>query len=82
MQLDPNPTFRKPITPWYDSNFSCWALIAFLIVVLVFALNGFLVALYTPQFSAHLWFPLFLGGLSLLLIVKIFLRLHRRAKNN
>ena len=28
MRLDPNPMFRRIITPWYDSNPACWILLA------------------------------------------------------
>ena len=80
MQLDQNPSFRKLITPWYDSNFSCWCLIVFMILVLAFALTGILVGLSMPEFHKHVWFPTFLGGLSLFLIIKIFYRLKKRSK--
>ncbi len=82
MQLDPNPYFRKAITPWYDSNFSCWVLITILIFVFAFALSGVFVGLATPEFQKHVWFPSFLTFLSLFLLIKIFLRLRRRSKNN
>lgn len=82
MQLDPNPFFRKPITPWYDSNFSCWVLIGFMILVLAFALSGIFVGFTRPEFLKHIWFPSFLGCLSLFLVIKIFLRLRKRSKND
>ncbi len=82
MQLDPNPFFRKAITPWYDSNFACWVLIAFMIIVFVFSLSGIFVGLSSEAFKKHAWFPFFLAFLSLFLSVKIFLRLRRRSKNN
>lgn len=82
MQLDQNPFFRKVITPWYDSNFSCWVLIAALSPVFIFAAGGIFVALGTPQFQSHAWLPAFLAFLCLFLIIKIYLRLRRRAKNN
>jgi len=82
MQLDQNPFFRKAITPWYDSNLSCWILISLLIFVLIFAAAGIYVALNTAAFSPHAWFPGLLASLSLFLIVKIYLRLKRRAKND
>lgn len=81
MQLDPNPYFRKPITPWYDSNFSCWALIAMMTVVFAFAVAGILVSLGTPSFKEHVWFPGVLAFFSLFLVINVFLRLKRRAGN-
>ncbi|MFH2058781.1 MAG: hypothetical protein ABIJ59_07765 [Pseudomonadota bacterium] len=82
MQLDPNPFFRKTITPWYDSNFTCWSLIIFMVFIFAFALSGILTGLGTPEFQKHIWFPAFLAVLSLFLAIKIFLRLRRRSKNN
>ena len=55
MQLDQNPFFRKTITPWYDSNFTCWALIWAMGVVFCFAVGGIIVASNDPRFfSAYL----------------------------
>jgi uncharacterized membrane protein YfcA len=82
MQLDPNPYFRKAITPWYDSSFSCKALILMMIFVFVFAAAGVLVGLQTPSFRDHVWFPGFLAFLSLFLVIKLFFRLRQRSKNN
>ncbi len=82
MQLDQNPFFRKAITPWYDSNFSCWVLILAMVVVSAFGMAGVIVASGTPEFAVHYWFPGFLAFLSGLLVVKIFFRLRVRAKND
>ena len=82
MQLDQNPFFRKTITPWYDSNFACWMLIAFLILSGLFGSAGILVGLGRPDFMPHVWFPGFLTGLSLLTALKVFLRLRNRARND
>ena len=82
MQLDKTPFFRKAITPWYDSNFACWLLIGFMTMVFAFACCGILVGLSTPYFERHAWFPAMLAGLSLFLVIKVFLRLRYRAKTN
>ncbi|CCK82531.1 MULTISPECIES: hypothetical protein [Desulfobacula] len=82
MQLDQNPFFRKPITPWHDSNFACKALITVMIFVFAFAVTGVFVALGNPDFQEHIWFPGVLTFLSLFLVVKIFSRLKNRSKNN
>ncbi len=82
MQLDQNPFFRKAITPWYDSNFTCWVIIIAMIFVFIFAVAGIFVGKGNPAFSGHVWFPSFLAFLSFFLIVKILLRLKKRSKNN
>ncbi len=82
MQLDQNPFFRKAITPWYDSTFSCRLLILAMVVVFAFGVAGFAVAVGEPELAAHSWFPGFLAFLSGMLAVKIFFRLRARAKND
>ncbi|WDP91251.1 MAG: hypothetical protein HUN04_16730 [Desulfobacter sp.] len=80
MQLDQNPFFRKNITPWYDSTFACGVLIFAMLLVFCFALGGVAVAGSDPRFAQHLWFPGMLGGLSGFLIIKVWLRLRARAR--
>ena len=82
MQLDQNPFFRKVITSWYDSNFACWILIVMMLFVFVFALAGMVVASGEPDFGEHLWFPGFLVFLSEFLVLKVFIRLRIRSKND
>jgi hypothetical protein len=78
MQLEQTLFFRKPITPWYDSNVACRTLIACMVVVFVFAIAGIFVGSGNPDFKEHVWFPGLLSFLSLFLVVKIFLRLKQR----
>ncbi|WP_022666489.1 hypothetical protein [Desulfospira joergensenii] len=80
MQLDQNPYFRKVITPWYDSNFACWVLIVFMVLVFFFALSGMGVA--SVQAQEHAWFPGLLAFLSFYLVLKVFFRVKQRNKNN
>ncbi len=82
MQLDPNPFFRKTITPWYDSNFLCWTIITVMLFVFAFAVFGIVVAYNNIDFMEHLWFPYFLAFLSIFLVIKIFLRLRKRYKTD
>jgi len=82
MQLDQNPFFRKTITSWYDSNFVCWTIMVIMIFIFVFAIAGIIVGSGNPYFQKHVWFPAFLAFLSLILVIKIFLRVKRRSKNN
>jgi len=82
MQLNKNPFFRKPITPWYDSNYACWILIVCMILVFAFAFVGIFVGSMNPGFQEHVWFPSFLAFLSLFLVIKVTLRLKQRSKNS
>lgn len=82
LQLDPNPYFRKAITPWYDSNLACWMLVVFMALVFVFAAAGIYVGSTVGRFNAHVWFPCLLAALSMFLIIKVLLRLQKRSKNN
>ena len=82
MQLDQNPFFRKAITSWYDSSFACWALIVMMLFVFVFALAGMMVASGEPDFGEHIWFPGLLVFLSGFLVLKVFIRLRIRSKND
>lgn len=82
MQLEQNPFFRKTITSWYDSNFACWCLIGMMLFVFSFALAGMIVATGEPGFVKHLWFPGFLLFLSGFLVLKVFIRLRLRSKND
>jgi len=80
MQLDQNPFFRKPITSWYDSNFTCWTVMVLMIFVFIFALAGIIVGSGTGEFQEYVWFPTLLSFFSLFLVLKIALRLRRRSK--
>jgi len=79
MQLDKTLFFRKPITPWYDSNLACGILITLMIVVFAFAFIGMIVGYDNLNFVQHAWFPGLLAFLSLFLVIKIFLRLRKRS---
>jgi len=82
MRLDQSPFFRKTITSWYDSNFVCQTIIITMIFIFVFAIAGIIVGSGNPYFKEHVWFPALLAFLSLILVIKIFLRVKRRSKNN
>jgi hypothetical protein len=78
MQLDPNPSFRRVIPPWYDTDAFCYVLILLMAAVLLFSLVGVSVAWESPEFQGHLWLPALLSVLSLSVLISIFLRLLRR----
>jgi hypothetical protein len=75
MQLDPNPSFRRVIPPWYDTDALCWAVLLLMLLVVLFALAGVSVALSHPAFSGHLWLPLLLAAMSLSVLASTALRM-------
>ncbi len=79
MRLDPNPLFRKVITPWYDGKAACRIVLAAMLVVILFSLSGIVTARSDPDFYRHTWVPLAMLGLSLLVVVSILLRLFQRS---
>ena len=80
MRLDPNPSFRRIIAPWYDSDALCYVVIGLMLVVFFFGLAGISVALSDPPFSGHTWVPFLLSALSLWVLVATSLRLVRRRR--
>jgi hypothetical protein len=78
MQLDPNPSFRRVIPPWYDTDALCYAVILLMLIVLVFSMAGVSVAWETPEFFGHVWLPALLSVLSLSVLISTLLRLLRR----
>ena len=80
MRLDPNPSFRRIIPPWYDSDALCYAVIVFMLVVFCFSLTGISVAREADAFSDHLWLPVLLSAMSLWVLVTTILRLIRRRR--
>jgi len=82
MRLDPNPSFRRIIAPWYDSDSLCYVVIGLMLVVFFFGLTGISVARSDPLFSGHTWVPLLVSALSLWVLVATLLRLVRRRRRS
>lgn len=78
MRLDPNPSFRKVILPWYDSELVCVVVILLMICVLLFSLAGLSVAFEQDAFHRYFWMPLFLALPSGFVIISTALRMIRR----
>ncbi len=70
--------FRNSLIPWYDKTPVCWFLVAVMLGIFLFALAGISSAL--EKAPDCLWVPLVLCILSLFLMVKIVLRIRRRAE--
>ena len=78
MRLDPNPLFRRVITPWYDGPAMCWTALVAMLVVIFFASAGIWVALSHDAFWRHVWMPLLILVLALFVFGSIFYRMFRR----
>lgn len=80
MQTDKTPFFRKEVTPWYDSTPVCWGFIFLMCLLFLFFSTGITVGLGNPDFTDHIWLPLLLSISSILILIKILLRLKNRAR--
>lgn len=78
MNIDPNPSFRRLIVPWYDSEAACLILIFLMDVVFLFAAVGVEEARRTPEFGGYMGVPVLLLVLSGGVIVSTTIRLIRR----
>lgn len=64
MRFDDDPVFRKIIVAWYDSEATCYLILAAMLPVMLFSMAGISVALETPEYGDYIWVPLLLLGLS------------------
>jgi len=78
MRLDPNPMFRRIITPWYDSNLACWILLAAMLLVALFSGAGIAAARHVPLYNPYAWVPTLMLAMSLLVGISVVYRLFRR----
>ncbi len=78
MRLDSKPVYRKVISPWYDSETLCFCVIALMLLVLLFSFAGISVASTNPVWSAYMWVPVLLTGLSAWVLFTTSVRLVRK----
>ncbi|MGD2186799.1 MAG: hypothetical protein PVI71_11760 [Desulfobacterales bacterium] len=78
MPSNKNPVFRKAIIPWYNSATACIIVIAFMLLVLLFALAGISVANEHPAYKDYVWVPIILLVLSAGIIITTMARLIKR----
>ena len=78
MRLDPNPLFRRVMTPWYDSTPLCWALLLAMVLVVLFSWAGIVVANENASYHGFRWLPWTLLVMSLFVGISVLLRLIRR----
>lgn len=82
MKLDQNPSFRKVLLPWYDSDLFCMIISIFMALVFGFSGVGFRVALEQDEYQGRCWVPLVLMVLSGIVLainlIRVLTRMVRR----
>jgi len=78
MRLDQNPTFRKVIVPWYDSEAACFIVIVLMFLVFMFGFAGTSVARENVTYQQYIWVPVLLMVMSGWVIVATTVRLIKR----
>ena len=64
MQVDKNPFFRKPFTPWYASDAACVIKALMMLAIVLFAIDGIKIARQVEAYNAYIWIPVLLFALS------------------
>jgi hypothetical protein len=86
MLYDKNPVHRKLIIPWYDSQATCLIVLAFMLLVFLFAGTGISVAGESLVFRSKIWLPVLLlilsGSVIVLISIRLFKRWKHRLSNN
>lgn len=78
MRLTQNPTFRRVIIPWYDSDPACYIMSGLMALVAVFGLTGIYTAGVTQEYHSYIWVPILLFLLSTTVCIIVTVRLIRR----
>ncbi len=82
MKLHQNPSFRKVVLPWYDSDLFCIVISIFMAMVFFFSSIGIRVALENEEYQGHNWVPLVLMVLSGVVlatnVIRVLIRMVRR----
>ena len=73
-----NPLFRRVIIPWYDTEPVCYFTLVFSAGVILFSLAGIFEANSTPEFKPHIWVPVLLLIMSIVVFISTVMRLIRR----
>jgi ABC-type transport system involved in multi-copper enzyme maturation permease subunit len=78
MRIDQNPLFRKSISPWYDCEAVCIAIVIFMLIVFVFGCIGISVARQEAQFNGYVWIAVLLVVMSGVVILSTIIRLVKK----
>jgi len=78
IQVDKSPSFRKTISPGYDSDSACWVMALIMLIVALFAIDGIKVAGQIDAYKDYVWVPVLLFSLSVIVFVANLVRLSKR----
>jgi ABC-type Na+ efflux pump permease subunit len=78
MRLDPNPLFRRAVTPWYDGTSASLVLMVATLMAIAFGAIGIDVARGVPDFQSHVWVPWLLLASAVLVFLSVTLRVVQR----
>ena len=66
MQIEKSSSFRKAISPWYDSDSACLMKAIVTFVVVLFGVDGIKVARQIDAYNDYVWVPVLLVSLSVI----------------
>lgn len=75
MQFDQNLVLRKAVVPWYDSDIACKITAVCMFVVLLFSIEGIILARQVIEYKGYQWVPALLAILSLTVFLSTITRL-------
>ena len=82
MKLDQNPSFRKVVVPWHQSDLFCIVMSVFMALVFLFSRVGLQLAARHEEFQGYGWVPQVLMVLSGIVLatnlIRILTRMVRR----
>ena len=78
MQIDKCFSYRKTITPWYDSDFICAIKLLIIFIIVLFGADGIKVAKQSDAYNEYVWVPLLLFALSVVVFATNIIRLVKR----
>ena len=78
MKLDQNPSFRKAVIPWHDTDLFCIIVSVVMALVFSFGRIGLRVASENDPYYGHAWVPLVLMVLSGIVLATNLIRILTR----
>ena len=82
MKLAQNPSFRKIVVPWHDSDLFCIVVSVFMVIAFSFGRVGLRLATESEKYHGYSWLPVVLMVLSGIVLatnlVRVLTRMVRR----